>query len=170
MAATNLVIPEVDSAEGYEEPINVHTDGLGAAGFFPQHPTIDPHDLSVGIERDALNNLVLKDSVTGSKTLAQLTGSSGVSTYDFLLDCEPPSVGTVYAVVRTAGKVSSESWINVATSHYVKTIDYTRVGGLVSSEVRKVFAPDGVTVVAQLTVVYTRTGGRVTGADYTRDI
>jgi hypothetical protein len=170
MPATNLVIPETDSTEGYEQPIGTHEDGIAAAGFFAQDATPGTHDMLVGIERDASNNLVLKDAVTGSKTLAELIGGSGVNTYDFLLDCEPDAVNNLYALTRTGGKVSGESWTNTATSKLVKTIDYARVGGLVSSETRKVYGPDGVSVVAQLTVTYARTGGRVSGATYTRDV
>ena len=169
MAANTLHIPEIDQPEGYAAELNTANDGIGAAGFYPQNTT--SRDLNVGLERDSSGNLVLKDGITGSKTLAELIGgTSGVSTYDFLLDSEPDAVSNSYLLTRTGGKVSAESWTNVATSKVIKTIDYTRVGGKVNQEVRKVFGPDGATVVAQLTVLYSRAGGRVTGASYTRDI
>jgi hypothetical protein len=168
VGATNLVIPEKDSTEGYEQPIDTVADGLAAGGFFPQY--IGTNDLLVGTERDALGNLVLKDTVTGTKTLADLVGSSGVSSYDFLLDCEPDALGTTYVLTRVGGRVSKESWANTATSALIKTIDYTRTGGRVSTEVRKIFDATGLVVVAQLTVTYTRLSGRVSGATYTRDI
>jgi hypothetical protein len=75
MAATNLIIPEKDSEEGYEQPIDVHVDGVGAAGFYPQHPS-GPTDLSTGLEQDSGNNLVLKDPVSGAFTLAQLLAAA----------------------------------------------------------------------------------------------
>lgn len=99
-------------------------------------------------------------------------GLSGAGTpfYDFLLDCEPDAANNTYAVTRTSGQVTKETWTLNATLKLIKSIDYTRSGQLVNQEVRKVFAADGLTVVAQLTVSYTRSGNNVTGASYSRDI
>jgi hypothetical protein len=74
MAAINLVIPEKDSSEGYEQEIELDSDGLAAAGFYPQ--TAKPGDLTVGIERDTSSNLILKDPVAGTYTLAELVAST----------------------------------------------------------------------------------------------
>lgn len=154
-----------NEVEEYEEPLDPNVDEVAGHGFFPQNTT--SFDTAVGLERDASGNLTLKDGFAGTKTLSSLVG---VSNYDFLLDCEPDAVDTDYAITRTLGKVSSESWTNSATSALIKTIDYTRTLGLVTTEVRKVYDPTGVTVVAQLTVVYTRSLGQVVSAVYTRDI
>lgn len=70
MGATSLVIPEKDSPEGYEQEIDTYLDGLAAGGFYPQF--LPSANLTVGIERDSGGNLVLKDEVTGVKTLEQL--------------------------------------------------------------------------------------------------
>lgn len=100
-----------------------------------------------------------------------LGGSSGgVSEYDFLLDNEPVSEATDYAVVRTGNVVIRETWTRAATLKLWKSIDYTRVSGQVVMEVRKVFASDGSTIQAQVTVTYVRSGSIVTSAIYTRDI
>jgi hypothetical protein len=73
--AVNLVVPEVDSAEGYEQPVNPSTDGLASAGFYPQSATPGTPEDSVGIERDVSNNLILKDGNAGTHTLSSLVGS-----------------------------------------------------------------------------------------------
>ncbi len=49
--------------EEYEQPINVHTDAVGAAAFYIQ-PSTDEHDTTVGIERDSQKHLWLKDNFT----------------------------------------------------------------------------------------------------------
>jgi len=77
MGASNLVVPEVDSAEGYEQPIGTHADGLAAAGFFPQSST--SNDMAVGLERDESGNLVLKDGVAGSVLLGDIASTSGLN-------------------------------------------------------------------------------------------
>jgi hypothetical protein len=74
---TNLIRPLKDTAESYEAPIDKDVDGLSASGFYPQ--TTASNDLVVGVERDLSGNLVLKDGVSGTKTLAQLVGGTGVT-------------------------------------------------------------------------------------------
>lgn len=157
-----------NEVEEFEEPLDPHVDEVAGHGFFPQNST--SMDLAVGLERDASGNLTLKDGFAGTVTLSSLIGGSGVSNYDFLLDNEPDAVGTDYAITRSLGKVSQESWTNTSTSALIKTIDYTRTLGLVTTEVRKVYDSLGTTVVAQLTVVYTRSLGHMASAVYTRDI
>lgn len=76
--ASNLVKPlKDDGNEGYEEPIDPHADGLSANGFFPQNAT--SNDQVAGVERDSSGNLILKDGVTGTRTLAQVAGGTGVT-------------------------------------------------------------------------------------------
>ena len=43
-------------------------------------------------------------------------------------------------------------------------------GSTVTKEVRKIFATDGITIVAQATIVYTYSGYRVISTTYTRNI
>ena len=58
----NIVIPEKnDPIEQFEQPIDVGSDGLAAAGFYPQlSGTVEPN-IDVGIERDVDGNLIFKD-------------------------------------------------------------------------------------------------------------
>jgi hypothetical protein len=173
MADIPLKAPLVNNeTEEYEEPIRPHQDGLAARGFYPQDPSIETApDSAVGVERDALNNLWLRDGY-GSATLTTLRAGSGsqASDVDFLLENEPPSPTNLYANTRAGGRVVRETWTNRGTDMLIKSIDYTRVAGKVATEVRKVFGPDGVTVRGQLTVEYSRIGGKVAAATETRDI
>jgi hypothetical protein len=99
-----------------------------------------------------------------------LGGTLGVTENDFLLDCEPPSIDTDYAITRVAGKVTEETWTRTTTSALWKSINYSRTGNVVSSEVRRVYAADGTTILAQMTVAYVHSGASVVSATYTRDI
>jgi hypothetical protein len=171
MADPLIRIPLSNNEEDeYEEPINVHRDGLAARGFYPQQQLDSaPHDSSVGIERDALDNLWLKDGF-GSASLTSLRTSAQQDDTDFLLENEPPSPTNLYANVRVGGRVVRETWTNRGTDMLIKSIDYTRVAGKVATEVRKVFGPDGVTVRGQITIEYSRIGGKIAAATDTRDI
>lgn len=104
------------------------------------------------------------------KLLNQASASNTVHPYDFLLDCEPPSEDNNYSITRAVGVVTKETWTSVATTNTIKTIDYSRSGGVVTTEVVKVYAPDGIAVVAQKTVTYARSGGQVVSATITRDV
>jgi hypothetical protein len=146
------------------------TDGLGAAGFYPQNsPT---QDMLAGVERDAGGNLVFKDSVLGSaRTLSQLaTATSGMPVIDFLLDCDPVAGNFTYAVTYSGSQVTQEDWTVTSTGKAVKRSLYTYAGSRVSSEVVRVFAADGVTVLAQTTETYSYSGNKVVGSTKTRDI
>ena len=57
---------------GLPQPVDTATDSVAANAVYVQNSTTP--DTSVGISRDVSNNLVLTDPVTGSKTLADLTG------------------------------------------------------------------------------------------------
>jgi len=95
--------------------------------------------------------------------------TSYASLLDFLLDCEPMSPSTTYAVTWTGSVVTKESW-SIAGPVLLKSIDYTYTSGHCTQEVRKVFYSDGVTVLAQSTIVYTYSGNMVMSAVLTRSI
>ena len=61
----------------YPTPIEPQEDALEAAGLYLQSAT--DRDETVHVKRDASQNLVLTDPVTGSKTLAQLASGGGIS-------------------------------------------------------------------------------------------
>jgi hypothetical protein len=148
--------------------VDHHEDYVDARGLSVQNLLSD--DDIVRIDRDASNNLVFRDPIAGVQRLIDLL-NGGSTNYDVLLVCEPSADDTTYEITRTAGKVTRESWTWTDTNVLLKTIAYTRAGGWLTSEVRKIYGPDGITVVAQLTVAYNRTPcHRITGAAYTRDI
>ena len=86
------------------------------------------------------------------------------------LDNEPAAPGTTYSNTITAGQVTQEVWKRTAGLTNLKTIDYTYTAGKVDTEVRKVYASDGATIVAQMTLTYSYTGPTVTGIVTTRDV
>ena len=74
---TDLLVPLVDNSdEGYEQPLNINTQSVATAGFYPQNATST--DKNAGMYRDSSGNLVLKDANAGTKTLTEL-GNGGVS-------------------------------------------------------------------------------------------
>ena len=158
--------------EGYEQESSRNTDAPDVRGVYIQNDT--SNDANVLVSRDASNNLTFTDSVTGTKTLAQLaTASSGVTYNEFLLDNEPTAVtgatDASYTVAYSGNQVTSETWKRNDTTN-IKTIAYTYTGIKVTSEVRKVYASDGTTIVAQVTWNYTYTGNSLTSATMTRDV
>ena len=89
---------------------------------------------------------------------------------DLFLDSEPTTPGTTWSTTITGGKVTQEKWVRTAGATNLKTIDYTYTVNKVTTEVRKVFATDGTTVVAQNTLTYSYTGNVVSGIVATRDV
>ena len=150
----------------YPEPFN-DGDAASAAGFFAQYGS--GFDLNVGITRDASGNLILEDPHAGVKTLSDLI--PGATNYDYLLTNDPDSISNTYTVSYGTGhRVSNETWIGLVSSLTIKTSDYTYSGNNVHTEVDKVFGSDGVTIVAQQTIIYTYSGSTLMGASITRDI
>jgi len=92
-------------------------------------------------------------------------------TYQRLLEDDPAGFGVNESVTYGAGnRVTNETWRRAADSSILKTIDYTYSGNKVSQEVRKVYAENGTSVVAQKTVVYTYSGNNVTAISSSRDV
>lgn len=89
-----------------------------------------------------------------------------------LLETEPASPGTTYSNTIAGGKVTQEVWRRTADNTLLKTIDYTYTLGTpkVSTEVRKVYAVDGITIIAQVTMTYSYTGSQVTGIATVRNV
>jgi len=109
----------------------------------------------------------------GGQVKSLTAGGSGLTYIEFLLDNEPIAETGVtdcsYTPHYTSGKLDKEEWFrNDAT--LIKSIDYTYTGAWVTKEVRKVFAANGVTIVAQVTWNYSYTGGKITSATMTRDV
>jgi hypothetical protein len=140
MPAINLIIPTKDSVEGYEEEIETHTDGLAAAGFYPQIGSVN--NLLAGMERDTSGNLTFKDQVAGGPyTLTQLLASGGSGTTNvvstFSISLNPPTseifgtvTGLAGAPVRVAGFSVMEQGVSVTTGlvYDVQVISLTADG------------------------------------------
>ncbi len=150
--------------EEYDRPINQNTEGLKAKGFYPQGAATD--DEVAGLERDVSGNLVLKDGVTGTKTLAML-GSTGISelSHETLLQLihfidEGPAEGfTTGATKTTTGTVfpTQNLWKRSdATKLVEQNITWT---GVVPTTIQwKVYDTDGTTVLATVTDTITYSG------------
>lgn len=168
MTINRVKFDKDNPTEGYEQEADHNADAVDVRGVYIQNDT--SNDASVLVTRDASNNLTLTDPVTGTKTLAQL---AGVAYTEFLLDNEPTaSTGATsasYTPTFSGSRVTKETWKRNDTTN-IKTIDYTYSGNKVSTEVRKVFALDGTTIVAQVTWTYSYSGNTVSSATMTRDV
>lgn len=170
---TNRTLPLKDTAEGYETEFDSNADAADVRGVFLQNDTSD--DATVLVSRDASDNLTFTDPVLGAtKTLSQLAAaSSGVSYYEFLLDNEPiaetGATDASYTPTYSGIFVTKEEWKRNDTT-LIKSIDYTYSGLNVASEVRKIFAANGTTIVAQVTWTYSYTGANLTSASMVRNV
>ena len=168
MAITRRLFEVRDPGEGYVEDDARNTDAPDVRGMYLQNDT--SNDSTVVVSRDASNNLTLTDPNAGTKTLSSL---SGVSYNEFLLDNEPTAetgaVDATYTPTYSGNKVTNEAWVRNDTT-LVKNIAYTYSGNKVTTEVRKVYAADGTTIVAQVTWSYTYSGNNVSSATMTRDV
>lgn len=169
--AINRVLPEKDSSEGYETQFDRNADAADLRGVFIQNDT--SNDAGVLVSRDVANNLTFTDPLAGTKTLTQLASGSGVSYYEFLLEDDPTAetgaIDAQYAVTRAGNLITNETWKRNDNT-LIKTIDYTYTGTKITTEVRKVFAADGTTIVAQVTWTYTYTGSLITGGSMVRNV
>jgi hypothetical protein len=162
-----------NQTEGYEEGSNRNADAPDVRGVYIQNDS--SNDTTVVVTRDASNNLAFTDAITGTKTLAQLAAaSSGVSYFDFLLNQSPlldtgAGNDATYTPTYTSGRITAEAWKRVDNTT-IKTIVYTYTGTKVSTEVRKVFALDGTTIVAQITWTYVYTGAALSSATMIRNV
>jgi hypothetical protein len=103
-------------------------------------------------------------------TATILQNAFGSIDLNHALVATPTDRAITFAATRTSGQVSRETWTYTATSLLLKSIDYTRVGGLVTSFVTKIFAADGTTIIAQTTDIIARTGGVVTSGTTVRNV
>lgn len=92
----------------------------------------------------------------------------GVNVYDpdldWMLEVEPTRPSNNYTVTRLGNTVNNETWRRAADNSLLKTIDYAYVSGKVDTEDRKLYATDGVTVIARLLITYAYGMGLVIGA------
>lgn len=118
-----------------------------------------------------LTNTDIKAYVGGA-VVSLITGS-GLTYIEFLLDNEPiaetGATDCTYTPTYALGKITKEEWKRNDTT-LIKSIDYSYTGAQVTQEVRKVFAANGTTILAQVTWSYTYTGSNLTSASMTRDV
>jgi len=161
-----------DENDEYPSSLNPEEDHVECAGLVLDAPGLI--DESTVLDRNG-NDMRFKDTnnpvpVTLSTIVA---GATGVTYNEFLLDNEPTAEtgasDCAYTITRAAGQVTKEEWKRNDTT-LIKSIDYSYITGKLSSEVRKVFAANGSTIVAQVTWSYTYTGGLLTSAAMIRDV
>jgi hypothetical protein len=159
----------------YFAPIDATEDAVEAQGLFIQPPG-GPTDEACYITRNGAGDMLFKDPNNGSEqTLSSLVGGAGsfVSNVDFLLDNDPVAeTGTndcVYTPTYSSGKVSVETWKRDDNTK-IKDIAYTYSGAKLSTEVRKVYALDGSTVLGQVTWTYTYSGNLLSSSTMIRNV
>lgn len=118
-------------------------------------------DEDVYMDRSGQNARFADKKNTVPVTLTDLLG---------LLETEPASPGSTYTNTIVGGKVTQEVWRRTADASLLKSIDYSYTSTKVTTEVRKVFATDGVTIIAQVTMTYTYSGSTVVGITTVRDV
>jgi prolipoprotein diacylglyceryltransferase len=161
-----------DEDDQFPTSMDPHEDYIELRGLVFDTPTVA--DESTVITRDG-NDLTFQDTNNPTPvTLTELlTGAGGLTYVEFLLDNDPTAetgaTDCSYTPTYATGKITKEEWKrNDAT--LIKSIDYTYASGKVSQEVRKVFATNGTTILAQVTWSYSYTGNNLTGASMTRDV
>lgn len=98
------------------------------------------------------------------------TGGSSSEALDLLLEVDPPLPSNNYSNLFTGNKLTNETWKRASNSSNLKTIDYTFTGNKLTTELRKVYAANGTSVVGQLTISYTYSGSRLTAETVVRDL
>jgi hypothetical protein len=124
---------------------------------------------NVGVDKTGFAVVSHTNVQDALKDLDSAVPSGGsTSNIDFLLENDPPAPANNYDFVKTSGQVTQERWKRVDTT-LIKSIDYTYSIGKVSTEVRKVFASDGTTIIGKTTRTWTYPSGQAQYA-LTRDV
>lgn len=124
---------------------------------------------NIGVNPTGRTNFTGTNLQTVLNQLDGAISAGGVSLYDFLLENDPPSPNNNYSNTIIGNLVLNESWRRIDTT-LLKKIDYTFSGNRCTNEVRKIYAADGTTIVAQLTIVYTYSDNKVISATRTRNV
>jgi hypothetical protein len=120
----------------------------------------------------AIDQLIFMDRSGNDLRLADKKNTVPATLTDLigLLETEPANPGSTYSVTRVGGVVTQEKWVRTADGSNLKTLDYTYTSGKLTTEVRKVYATDGVTIIAQVTMTYTYSGSLVIGIATVRNV
>ena len=143
--------------------INPEEDHVECAGLVLDDPGLI--DESTVLWRD-VNDMKFKDAGNpAGVTLTDLIGLVNV-----YLENDPPTPGTDYSNTYTGQRVDQEQWKRTSDASLLKQIDYSYTGQRLTTEVRKVFAANGTTILGQLTVEYFYTGQLVTSIVTVRNV
>lgn len=149
-------------SHGLDTQITSIVDERPRLGQFASGSTaVTDHGLLSGLGDDDHPQYQLR---TEKDVIDGYTGFDG-----FLLENDPPTPNTNYSNSYSGSFLSNETWKRVDTSN-LKTVDYTFSGGKLTTEIRKVYATNGTTIVAQLTIAYTYTGNKLTSYTSTRNV
>jgi hypothetical protein len=152
---------------------NLARFAVGDALLVDEIETLNPTgNLTVGSLLGATQSLYLGSAAATTVVRGNLSviGSFTFSNYDLYLANDPVTVSTTYANTFVGNKLTNETWTRVSGGTLLKNIAYTYTGNKMTQEVRTIYASNGTTVVAQLTVAYSYTGNKMTSANSTRNV
>jgi len=86
------------------------------------------------------------------------------------LGSDPSAPGLTYTNTHTDQLLIQELWTRTVLATLLKQVDYTYTDGLLTTEVRSIYAVNGITVDAQLTITSTYTSGVLTGQITVRNV
>jgi len=128
----------------------------------------DSGSLRVGFNPAGLTAVSATDVQNAIQQLATSIGSTTLN-YDLLLSVDPPRPDNNYSNIKTNNNITQETWKRTDLTN-LKRIDYTYTSNKVTTEVIRVYAANGSTVVAQLTSTMTYSGNTVTAIASVRNI
>jgi hypothetical protein len=156
----------------------INTNIAGGGGGGDVSGPASSMDLAIAIY-NGVTGKVIKDSGITIATLTAAVESyaDGVGAtvaalieIELLLVTEPTTPNNTYTNTLAGLFVTQEKWVRTAGSTNIKTVDYTFTGSQLTTEVRKVFASDGTTILAQMTFVYSYSGLVLTDIAAVRNI
>lgn len=152
-----------DSADDvdYPTPTETNEDALDARGYYIQNDS--SNDTNVLISRDVSNNLTLKDSVAGIRTLTEIFASDPLQLIKFIDEGPADGFATGATKVVTGTVFPSQIlWKRADTTKLVeKNITWT--GAFPTTIQWKLYAADGSTVLKSVTDSISYSGAFETG-------
>jgi len=164
------------------KPLKMETPGEGGTedDLFPTEVNeAEDYILSKGIaieddtttiDKDLAGNIVLKDAVSGPKTLAQLIAGTGMTPADHLvLDqlVHNISENSFIEYTRSSGLISGIIiWANSSKLTKIREESYVRTGNLVSSYTIKQYDGGGILIKTE-THTISRSGGLIVSEEVT---
>jgi hypothetical protein len=113
---------------------------------------------------------IYSSGILQSYTMTRDVGGTTSQSIDTLLESDPVGAGMSYSATYSSGIISFEAWLYTSSSLTLKTISYTYSSGLLSTEVRKIYASNGSTLIGQITINYSYASGILQSQTQTRDL